>query len=632
MNLFLEAYKNGKLIKQLDISERPIISLGRHTYNDLCLPDPALKVSRYHTALYPEADGFYFVQDMGSQNGTVVNGEKRDHGAINVNDKIMIGDYTLIFRQKQNKVTERQPVEVVDYAADDLTDTVCVPVTTVGVELENLGSDCDGLLLLYRLQRIASRYPDRDPSLQLIAYELQKVFTPERLFIGLLAGYNREITCLAQAPDIDTPLRISRTLLDLMCESRQLIITRDAQTDEHFKIRGKTAPSVTELGLRSILCIPLIWDDAVRGILYMDSSRDVGLFAKERQKLFSLIGDDIAALLRRTATYQEVKEKNRFLIKRFAAEQLVIGVSPVIKDVLTRAAGIADLDLTMLITGEPGTGKGLLAKSIHRSSVRETEPFITVNCAAIPKDLLESELFGHEKGAFTGAIDRRVGKFELAQKGTLFLDEIGELSLEHQAKLLNVIEEKTIWPVGAKRPILLDIRIIAATNSRLEDAVRDGNFRRDLYARLNIVSLHLPPLRDRRDDIPLLAGYFLKKEREHFGRQIERFSNKSIELLMQYHWPDNIRELHTVVTRAVIFSESSIIGPDVLQLGDGTTPADATKSLASIEKEHILKVLAYTGGNKEKAARILGVAKQTLYNKGKEYGIETFEQGDVSKK
>jgi Nif-specific regulatory protein len=284
---------------------------------------------------------------------------------------------------------------------------------------------------------------------------------------------------------------------------------------------------------------------------------------------------------------------------------------------------------TVLIRGESGTGKELVANSIHYSSHRAKNPFVKVNCAALPVNLIESELFGHEKGAFTGAIKQKIGKFEMAHKGTIFLDEIGSLGLDVQANLLRILQEKEFERVGGHRTLKTDVRIIAATNKNLEEAVEDESFRGDLYYRLNVFPIYLPPLRERKTDILLLADYFLEKYARENHKNIKRLSTPAIDMLMEYHWPGNVRELENCIERAVLLCEEGVIHsyhlPPTLQTGkeSGTVPALSLEdAVASLEKEMIIDALKNTRGNITTAAEILKTTVRKFAYKAQQYGVD----------
>jgi two-component system response regulator HydG len=308
----------------------------------------------------------------------------------------------------------------------------------------------------------------------------------------------------------------------------------------------------------------------------------------------------------------------------------IIGKSQKMKDLFDLLAQVAPTDATVLILGESGTGKELVANSIHHNSRRASQPFIKVSCAALPETLLESELFGHEKGAFTGAIARREGRFQLAHRGTIFLDEVGEMSPATQTKILRVLQEKEFEPLGGTRTVKVDVRVIAATNKDLASEVKEGRFREDLYYRLNVVPVSIPPLRTRKDDIPALAAHFLNFYREKNQKELKEVSPKALDLLIRYDWPGNIRELENCLERAVIMARGEVIAPMDLppqiqalssEKGEPGVHFPSGISLQEAERALILKTLEDTGGNRSRAAEILGINRRTLQIKLKEYGI-----------
>jgi Nif-specific regulatory protein len=298
------------------------------------------------------------------------------------------------------------------------------------------------------------------------------------------------------------------------------------------------------------------------------------------------------------------------------------------QEVYAQVAQVARTNTTVLIRGESGTGKELIARAIHYNSLRADQPFIKVSCAALPESLIEAELFGYEKGAFTGAYTRKKGRFELADRGTLFLDEVGDLPLSVQVKLLRVLQEREFERLGGTETIKVDVRLIAATNRDLEQAMREGTFREDLYYRLNVFTIFLPPLRERKSDIPLLADHFLEKYARLHGKDIRRISTPAIDMLMSYHWPGNVRELENCIERAVLVCEGSVIHshhlPPTLQTAEasGTVPRlSLGEAVAAYEKDLILDALKTTRGNISRAARLLNTTKRILGYKVKKYGI-----------
>ncbi len=342
--------------------------------------------------------------------------------------------------------------------------------------------------------------------------------------------------------------------------------------------------------------------------------------------------DELVLTVEKAMDHRRLERENRDLKERISDQyrfDKIIGKSSSMKDLFDLLAQVAPTEATVLVTGESGTGKELIANAIHSNSPRKDAPFIKVNCAALPENLLESELFGHEKGAFTGATARREGRFQRAHTGTIFLDEIAEMSPQLQAKLLRVLQEGEMEPVGSSKTLSVDTRVIAATNRVPTDEIRDGRFREDLYYRLNVFNIEIPRLRDRREDIPLLADFFLKKYAEKNGRLIKAFTPRAIDLIMRYDWPGNVRELENTVERAVILTRNERITPDDLPASFCEKDAECApemdlapgRSLKEMEQEMILKTLEETGGNRTKAADILGISRRTLQLKLKEYGV-----------
>ncbi|MGB9613217.1 MAG: sigma-54 interaction domain-containing protein, partial [Candidatus Margulisiibacteriota bacterium] len=292
-----------------------------------------------------------------------------------------------------------------------------------------------------------------------------------------------------------------------------------------------------------------------------------------------------------------------------------------IYEIIDRAA---PTDSTILIRGESGTGKEIVARAIHKKSKRSNKPFIAVNCAAIPENLLESELFGHERGAFTGAIERKLGKFELADGGTLFLDEIGCMSIAMQAKLLRVLEDKTIERLGGEKGIPVNVRIISATNIDFEKEIEKGNFRHDLYYRLNVIPIYLPPLRERKEDIPLFVQYFLEKFNKELNKKVAGFTPAALQIMTNYHWPGNVRELQNFIERLIVLSSNTIISEDDLQSLSASTevkPQTLKEALNNYERLLIKRALSESNNNRSLAAKKLGIARSSLNSKIEALGI-----------
>jgi DNA-binding NtrC family response regulator len=352
--------------------------------------------------------------------------------------------------------------------------------------------------------------------------------------------------------------------------------------------------------------------------------------------------DDLEMMIERGLETVRMRKENQelrsALDKHQGGVKGIVGNSPEMLDLLSEARQVAEARSTVLITGESGTGKELFARAIHQMSPRNDKPFIAVHCAALNENLLESELFGHEKGAFTGATERQIGRFERADGGTLFLDEIGEITPATQVKLLRVLESRTIERVGGSQPIPIDVRLLAATNRNLKEMVDQGTFRDDLYYRLNVVNLQLPPLREHREDIPLLLNHYLKLTAEDNGKELNGFTPETVKVLTSYNWPGNIRELRNCVERMVVFARgSSLTLNDVpveirqavgeqfkekaQQEKNDLQQSENPLDIKANEKNVIIQALAQCGGNRSRAAELLGISRRTLHRKLNEYGI-----------
>nr|MBP7323555.1 sigma 54-interacting transcriptional regulator [Deltaproteobacteria bacterium] len=374
----------------------------------------------------------------------------------------------------------------------------------------------------------------------------------------------------------------------------------------------------------------------VIGALSADRPFDDSISLEENVRLLSIISSMIAQAVRLRQKVQE--ERQRLLEENLQLHQKlqdrfrpanIIGNSKAMQDVYDLIAQVSRSNATVLIRGESGTGKELVANAIHYNSPRAAKPFIKVNCAALPEAVIESELFGHERGAFTGAIVQRKGRFELAHGGTIFLDEIGDLSPATQIKLLRILQEKEFERVGGTAPIKTDVRVITATNRNLEELVEKETFRQDLYYRLNVFPIHLPPLRERKADILLLADFFVEKYSTANCKNIRRISTPAIDMLVAYHWPGNVRELENCIERAVLLSNDDVIHghhlPPTLQTAEasGTTHTGSLpEALENLERELLLDALKSSRGNKAKAARTLGISERLMGLRVKRYGID----------
>jgi formate hydrogenlyase transcriptional activator len=413
--------------------------------------------------------------------------------------------------------------------------------------------------------------------------------------------------------------------------------------EELGRYHGEFARFLLAEGVQSLCCVPLISAKGILGTLNA-ASRRPDAFSADDAELLEQIAHPIAGAVANALAYQEIASlKNKLAEEKLYLEEEIrtehnfeeiVGESAVLHRVLDQVAIVAPTDSAVLILGETGTGKELIARAIHNRSGRRDRTFVKVNCAALPTGLLESELFGHEKGAFTGAIAQKIGRFELAHRGTLFLDEIGDIPLELQPKLLRVLQEHEFERLGSTRTLRVDVRLVAATNRDLAQMVAERQFRSDLYYRLNVFPLSLPPLRDRREDIPLLVQYFTQKSGRRMGKRIETIPAETMNALVRYPWPGNIRELENFIERAVILSRGTTLQAPLVELKvpGASTPAAAdtpaapvrTGTLEEAEREHILSALRAAnwkvGGAKGAAAR-LGISRTTLNSKMRKLGI-----------
>ncbi len=411
-------------------------------------------------------------------------------------------------------------------------------------------------------------------------------------------------------------------------------VVPDVSRDPRFLDRTKARGDIRKMTL-SFLCVPIKFGNEILGALSVDKRFQEKAEFHEDMRLLNIVASIVAQALRLHGMMKSDKERLlrenirlRHELKDRYDYRNIVTRSGRMREVLEALEQVSKSNTTVLIRGESGTGKELVANAIHYSSPRASKPFVVVNCAALPGELLESELFGHEKGAFTGAIRRKEGRFEWADGGTLFLDEVGDFPLSTQVKLLRVIQTREFERVGGRETIRVNVRIIAATNKNLEKEVAEGRFREDLYYRVNVFPIFLPPLRERKEDIILLADHFLKKYGEENLKDIKRISTPAIDMLMSYHWPGNVRELENCIERAVLVCDEGVIRaqhlPPSLQTADASHtkyPGTLPDAVSNVEREMIMEALKTTKGHQGKAAKILGVTKRILGYKIKTHGI-----------
>jgi transcriptional regulator with GAF, ATPase, and Fis domain len=428
----------------------------------------------------------------------------------------------------------------------------------------------------------------------------------ERLLVRASRNVRREAITNAEG-------QVSDSIVRRVIEQARGVIVSDALADTNF---GRSE-SVIALKLSSVMCAPLLSQGQVIGALYVGNDKIKQLFDRAQLDLLSIFASQASLILQNAMLLSALRADKAKLVAELSDKKFgeIIGACPGMLEVFRKLQKVASTDISVLITGETGTGKELIAKELHRRSPRASGPFVTINCGAIPENLIESELFGHVKGAFTGAVMSRPGKFQVADKGTLFLDEIGELPLNLQVKLLRALQERIVFRVGDSKPEKVDIRIVAATNRNLEEEIRTGNFREDLYYRLNVVNLWLPPLRDRGDDVLIIAKVLLSKYADELKSAVKGFSPAALAAIKKSPWPGNIRQLENVIKKALVLCDQTLLSPEDLDLGQaaeaGILPLEKAKE--EFQRKYVLEVLERNNGNRTQTARDLGVDPRTIF-------------------
>jgi DNA-binding NtrC family response regulator len=590
--------------------EREVTIVGRSSGSDIQIVDEA--ISRQHFAIRKRG-GTYELEDLGSENGTLKNG-LRVQGVVKLapGDVIAAGPSTFVFDPALDYLANQSGPDVI-IAEEDPASASAVPVR--GDE----GDSDDARLILEMVAR-ALGGDDRDlvgTALEVVAQR----FGAERAFV--LANDPRKRRVVASFGQ--GTITVSRTVVDRVLTEKTGMVSGDAAHDVAFS--GGVSLLAGEI--RSLLAAPLVVDDRAIGMVHLDKKKRDAYRAQDLDALIPLanvlalvvlVSEGIAALRRRARTRHRIEAPE------------VIGASETMKRLFAATKKAAETDATVLITGETGTGKEVLAQLLHAESPRREGPFVAVNCGALAENLQESELFGHEKGAFTGADSDKVGLFEAASGGTLLLDEIGETSRATQVKLLRALQERVIFRVGGTRPIEVDVRITAATSKNLEDMIAKKTFREDLYFRLKVVQLKVPPLRERLDDVPALADALMDRHARSAGIPKKSLAPELVETLARYTWPGNVRELSNVIERLMILAEGDEISladlPSDLLAGRAVAKAaihragTLAEAVAEVEREMILLAMHRTSGVKSAVADALGISRVTLDAKLKAHAIE----------
>jgi Nif-specific regulatory protein len=587
--------------------------------NVASVPLNDMSVSRQHCVIRKQDIGFVLM-DLGSHNGTFVNGQPVSERLLEHGDQILIGDSEFLFVLSDDEIPAVSiDVQFVDQKID--------PAKTVVLRAENSR-------YLQPEKALAQSIGDERTRRDLQA--LLKVATsvnggndgtgsfPRRLLNQVLEAIpadgaailvtQRETAASLVAEGFKGCPRVSRTIVDRVLRDCTAMMT-------NFAGDRDAPPSLLAADIRSLLCVPLRLGDQAIGAIYLVRTTNSNDFDEGHLQLLTAIAAMVATPLDNARQAESLRVENRRLRMDIDAEHQMIGNSPAMNEVYRFLSRVAKTDSTVLIGGESGTGKELVARAIHRLSVRAQMPFIAVNCAAMTETLVESELFGHEKGAFTGAVAQTKGKFESAEGGTIFLDEVGELPLATQSKLLRVLQERELNRVGNSRTIKVNARVLAATNRDLETDIHDGRFRKDLYYRLNVVAITLPPLRQRREDIIPLAEYFVAKSNTRCNRRVREISPDAAACLAHYDWPGNIRELENTIERAVVLGASDTILLEDLpeMLLESNSTARSTNhsgfhdAVRKNKMEIIQRALDKCDGNHVEAAKLLGLNRTYLH-------------------
>jgi transcriptional regulator with GAF, ATPase, and Fis domain len=591
--------------------DRDAVCIGRDSSCDIVLSHGS--VSRRHS-LVSKIDGRFVIEDLKSKNGTLINGRAIVRENLCEGDQLHFGDILAHFvMNESNSVHARVPIseETFLLKRDDL------PVAS------------PKLRYLYELSEMVAKTSDESEAIESGLKIIRNTMNCENSYIGLIDSSGKiERGYYSRFDQEDRAFLLSRTILNKAISNMEACLVLDARRDAALNEHE----SVVDSGTRSVLCVPIVIAGRLEGVFYADTRSRVRPFEKDDLAFAGALGTLLVSILRNMETVRELHEENRELHQRLDGPDL-LGNHPRMETTRRAIRNYASKgDASVLIYGESGTGKELAAGMLHRLSGRSSNPFLAVNCAAFPRELIESELFGHAKGAFTSALNARRGLFELADGGTLFLDEIGEMPADLQSKLLRVLETNEFRPVGSETPVRVDVRIIAATNRKLDNLIAEGKFRSDLYYRLKVLYLELPPLRDHTEDIPLLSDYFLSSLRRTVSTRVTGIAPGALAMFQNHSWPGNVRELKNAIESALYACEEEQIGPEHLEGFDGGTPVlkDETMTLPGaldqnierLEKAQIAGVLKRHGWNKTKAAEELGIARKTLIAKVKRYHLK----------
>ena len=599
-------------------------TIGRDPANVVAIVDPS--VSRKHCLLRREQDGRFSVKDLESRNGTLVNGVSVKEQWLHHGDEIATGDSLFLFLlEDEDRPGSSSRVEFDD--GQPMAETRLIhPKEAVYLQPDRLLKEIPAtsqvgrnLNALLKISRVVHAIRDLEELQAQLLDLIFEVVPAGRGAILLSDGDGQEFNSMyARTRQGGQPqlVRVSRTIARKAIKENVAILGVDVSSSENFR----DVESLVASNVRSLVCVPLSVFERMIGCIYVDSTSAANRFHEEHLQLMAGVAGVSAVALDNARRLQWLEQENQRLTTEIRQDQNLVGEGARMKEIFQFLARVAPADSTVLVEGESGTGKELVAKALHRNSPRANKPFVAINCAAIPETLLEDDLFGHERGAFTGAAAQKKGRLEVADGGVVFLDEIGELAPALQVKLLRVLQEREFERLGGTHPIKVNIRLIAATNRDLEEAVRKGEFRQDLYYRLAVVKMTMPTLRERREDIPMLTRHFVQKHAIRCRVKAKPISREAMATLVNYEWPGNVRELENAIERALVMGSSDMVLPEDLpeSLLEQNAPEEITEgkyhaSVKELKKQLILDAVEQTGGNYIEAAGILGVHPNYLH-------------------
>jgi len=593
---------SGKLKGAIFALNEETLVIGRETAANLCIAEAS--VSRRHSKIEKKESGFV-ITDLESLNGTFINDVPVKTRLLEHGDRVRIGDSQFLFLTHEGDAPSKSSDVKLDEAQVISSSTVQIRFDEAIYQMTR------DLSALMKISTTINSIRGLDNLLERLLELLFEVVPAQRGAILLTDESSFETSLvfgLDRARGKDAPVNVSRTIVQQVLRDGVALLANDAASETTL-----VTDSLIAARTHSVMCVPLILFDRKLGVLYLDSTLPRDQFNRDHLQLVTAIAGIAAVAIENARQFEWLETENERLLADVNIEHNMIGESAAMQRVYHVISKVAPTDATVLISGESGTGKELAARAIHRNSKRAQKSFMAVNCAALNESLLESELFGHEKGSFTGAFAQKKGRLEVADGGTVFLDEIGELTQPLQVKLLRVLQERQFERVGGTVTINVDLRLIAATNKNLEDAIESGQFRQDLYYRLNVVSLEMPGLRDRRDDIMLLANYFADKYGARCNRKLKGFSAEARNYLTAYDWPGNVRELENTIERAIVLGTTEWILPEDLPeavLEARLSPASPLRyhdAVTQAKKQIILDATTQVNGNFTEAARLLGV-------------------------